>query len=78
MLAFTNNSGPLFIIGTVGISLFGNQTIGIILLITHILACITVGVLFGFTKKNENIKWDRYNVKNRNSEEKNFRRNFRR
>lgn len=70
MLAFTNNSGPLFIIGTVGISLFGNQTIGIILLITHILACITVGVLFGFTKKNENIKWDRYNVKNRNSEEK--------
>ena len=31
MLAFTNNSGPLFIIGTVGISLFGDTTIGIIL-----------------------------------------------
>lgn len=24
LLAFTNNSGPLFIIGTVGIVLFGN------------------------------------------------------
>lgn len=51
MLAFTNNSGPLFIIGTVGISLFGNTSIGIILFITHILACLTVGLLFGFISK---------------------------
>ena len=42
MLAFTNNSGPLFIIGTVGITLFGNTQIGILLFITHILACISV------------------------------------
>lgn len=52
LLAFTNNSGPLFIIGTVGISLFGNTTIGILLFITHLLACITVGILFRFWKKN--------------------------
>ena len=45
MLAFTNNSGPLFIIGTVGITLFGNTTIGILLLVTHILACISVGII---------------------------------
>lgn len=45
MLAFTNNSGPLFIVGTVGITLFGNTTIGILLLITHILACISVGII---------------------------------
>lgn len=44
MLAFTNNSGPLFIIGTVGITLFGSTTIGILLFITHILACISVGI----------------------------------
>ena len=31
LLSFTNNSGPLFIIGTVGISLFGNSTIGYLL-----------------------------------------------
>jgi len=54
MLAFTNNSGPLFIIGTVGISLFGNTSIGIILFITHILACLTVGLLFGFITKRTN------------------------
>lgn len=57
MLSFTNNSGPLFIIGTVGVTLFGNSTIGFLLLITHILACITVGILLGiidrFNKKEQ-------------------------
>lgn len=50
LLSFTNNSGPLFIIGTVGISMFGNTTIGLLLFITHILACITVGIIFRFWK----------------------------
>lgn len=50
MLAFTNNSGPLFILSTVGISMFGNSQIGILLLVTHILACITVGIIFRFYK----------------------------
>ncbi len=45
MLAFTNNSGPLFIIGTVGITLFGNTSIGVLLFITHVLACVTVGIV---------------------------------
>lgn len=52
MLAFTNNSGPLFILGTVGITLFGNTTIGLLLLLTHILACLSVGFLFRFWKQN--------------------------
>lgn len=52
LLSFTNNSGPLFILGTVGISMFGNSTIGLLLLITHILACITVGIIFRFWKHN--------------------------
>ncbi len=51
MLSFTNNSGPLFIIGTVGISLFYSSQIGVILFITHILSCITVGIIFGFVSK---------------------------
>ena len=50
LLAFTNNSGPLFIIGTVGISLFGSFTIGVLLFITHLFACITVGIVFRFWK----------------------------
>lgn len=45
LLAFTNNSGPLFIISSVGISLFGDTKTGLLLLCTHILACITVGIL---------------------------------
>lgn len=50
LLSFTNNSGPLFIIGTVGILMYGNTAIGVLLFITHILACITVGFIFRFWK----------------------------
>ena len=53
LLSFTNNSGPLFIIGTVGILMFRNTTIGILLFLTHILACFTVGFFFRFWKRNE-------------------------
>ena len=53
LLAYTNNSGPLFIIGTVGISMFGSSTIGFILLFTHILASISVGIIFGKFLKSE-------------------------
>lgn len=53
LLAFTNNSGPLFIIGTVGISMFYNSLIGILLFITHLLACLTVGFIFRFWKRGK-------------------------
>ena len=65
MLAFTNNSGPLFIIGTVGISLFGDTTVGIILFITHVIACLTVGLIFGFISKHSWIK-DKRNYRKNN------------
>ena len=53
LLSFTNNSGPLFIIGTVGILMYRNTIIGILLFITHILSSLSVGFLFRFWKKNE-------------------------
>ena len=53
LLAFTNNSGPLFIIGTVGIGLFKDTSIGVLLFITHLLACLTVGFLFRFWKASK-------------------------
>lgn len=56
LLSFTNNSGPLFIIGTAGISLFGSSTIGFLLLFTHLLGCFTVGVFFRFWKKSSTSK----------------------
>lgn len=52
LITFTNNSGPLFILGTVGVTLFYDSLIGILLLCTHILACISVGIVFRFWKIN--------------------------
>ena len=73
LLAFTNNSGPLFIIGTVGVSMFYNSTIGILLFVTHLLACITVGILFRFWKNSSvkktanNFKQNKYLVSEKNN-----------
>ena len=54
LLAFTNNSGPLFILSSVGIALFGDTKTGLLLLGTHILACITVGIILArFSKRNK-------------------------
>ncbi len=55
LLAFTNNSGPLFILSSVGISLFGDTKTGLLLLCTHVLSCITVGIILGrFSNKSIN------------------------
>lgn len=48
LLAFTNNSGPLFIIGAVAVGMFHNPELGIILLLAHWAAAITVGITFRF------------------------------
>ena len=54
MLAFTNNSGPLFILSSVGIGLFCDTKTGLLLLCTHILSCITVGIILGkFSRKSD-------------------------
>lgn len=53
LLSFTNNSGPLFIIGTVGVLMFKNTSIGVLLFITHLLSCITVGIIFRFWKRKK-------------------------
>ncbi len=52
LLCFTNSSGPLFILGFVGISIFSNSEIGYLLLFTHILSAITIGFIFRFWKKD--------------------------
>lgn len=51
LLAFCNNSGPLFILGAVGISLYHNPKVGILLYTAHILSAIITGVLFRFYRK---------------------------
>ncbi len=46
MSAFCSTSGPMFIIGAVGIGMFKNPTIGYILFISHVLGAILNGLLF--------------------------------
>ena len=53
LLAFTNNSGPLFILGTVGISLFGDVKVGYLLLISHIISSLIIGIIFKNWKKEK-------------------------
>ncbi len=56
LLAFTNNSGPLFIAGAVAVGMFNLPRAGMFLLVCHILACLTVGVLFRFYRRKEVFK----------------------
>lgn len=66
LIAFTNNSGPLFILGTVGIAMLKSPNIGYTLLLSHILASLTVGYLFSFWKKNKfdiNFRETKFNSK---------------
>lgn len=70
LLSFTNNSGPLFIIGTVGILMFRSTTIGILLFITHLLGSITVGILFKFWKSKSNSNLSEKNFSNSSSPSK--------
>ncbi len=44
MLAFCNNSGPLFLLGAVGSGMLGNAKFGILLYLAHFLSSITVGL----------------------------------
>lgn len=46
LLAFCNNSGPMFIIGTVGTAVFGNANVGLILYAIHIISSFLSGVIF--------------------------------
>ncbi len=51
LLSFTNNSGPLFIIGAVAVGMFNSPELGLFLFSCHIAACISVGILFRFYKR---------------------------
>ena len=46
LLAFSNNSGPAFILGFVGVGIFASSRVGLLLYLAHALASILVGILF--------------------------------
>ena len=55
MCSFCSTSGPLFIIGTVGVEMFLCRGAGLIILISHILSAIINGIIFRFYNKNEQL-----------------------
>ena len=46
LVPFTSSSGPLFILGTVGVSIFNNYLLGLVVLISHILSTLVNGLIF--------------------------------
>lgn len=46
LLFFVNNCNPSFILSTIGISMFYNIKIGVLLLISHYIASITMGIIY--------------------------------
>lgn len=48
LLAFCNNSGPAFILGVVGIGIFGSTRTGLLLYAVHLGAALLVGLVFRF------------------------------
>lgn len=53
LLSFCNNSGPLFIIGSIGTAIYSNPLWGAILYAIHIFSSVLVGILLRFYKKNK-------------------------
>lgn len=53
MLTFCNNSGPLFVMGAVGVGMLGNQKLGIFLYGIHVLSALLTGMLFKKYGKND-------------------------
>lgn len=53
--AFTSTSGPLFIIGTIGIALFSSSKLGIIVLVSHYIGALLNGLLYRCREKERDI-----------------------
>lgn len=65
LICFCNNSGPLFIMGSVGIGILGSKSAGVCLYIAHILSALTVGIIFSFYKRTEKCDFKNRKVKSK-------------
>ena len=53
LIAFCNNSGPVFVISVVGIGFLHSQRLGVILYISHIISAVVTGKLLGVFSRNK-------------------------
>ena len=56
LISFVNNSGPLFILGAVGVGMFKNINVGYFLMTSHYISAILTGLIFKYYKRNEDKK----------------------
>jgi len=57
LLAFCNNSGPLFVIGTVGCAMLADRKAGIVLYVIHVISAILCGVSMGIFSKKKTVRF---------------------
>lgn len=63
MSVFCTTSGPIFVIGAVGVSMFHNYKFGLILYFSHILSSIILGIFFNIITKNKETKQNKNVIK---------------
>lgn len=63
LISFANNSGPLFILGAVGLGMFKSASVGYFIMIIHYTSAIITGILFRYYKVSGEIQKN-YNNKN--------------
>ena len=63
---FTSNSGPMFILGSVGIGMLASKKLGIIILISHILGALINGLLYR-NHKEKNVEINKKIILKNNS-----------
>ncbi len=53
LICFCNNSGPMFVIGTVGTVMLLDKQAGIVLYLSNVLSALTIGIFLGLKRKPE-------------------------
>jgi sporulation integral membrane protein YlbJ len=58
LLTFTHFSNPMFILGTISVSFLNNKEMGLLILITHFISNIIIGIIFRnyYISKNTNVR----------------------
>lgn len=65
LITFVNNTGPLFMLGAVGLGIYNSPAIGLLLLISHYISAIIIGIIGKFIKRKnpvENNKKIAFNI----------------
>lgn len=64
ILPYCNNAGPAFIIGTIGIGIFNDYKIGVMIYIVQIISAVICGIILSFPRKQINSYPNPYTINN--------------